>query len=275
SVDADSDGKFSFELPAALATGEGLRTMATTNSSGVIGTFGPGTTSEASQLYTPITDITFTGPITGFTGVPYQINFQVHPVAVTLPITYSVEITDRSGVIEEVLDDRLANVVYTWDTPGTKTIQVTADNGLSSRTESVQIEIAQADIEGAITDIVFSGPTTGQVDTAYEFFFTMEPEDADTPFDLLLEVTDKNDLSGSLTTRFGKYTTAGWTSSGTKTIKVTASNGVNSLSKSFQIVIEEPSGTTTPSPSPTPSPTGTPSAPSGDDKLLYLPLVVR
>ncbi|MFK7803566.1 MAG: hypothetical protein AB8G95_18165, partial [Anaerolineae bacterium] len=47
SVDADSDGKFSFELPAALATGEGLRTMATTNSSGVIGTFGPGTTSEA------------------------------------------------------------------------------------------------------------------------------------------------------------------------------------------------------------------------------------
>ena len=286
---ADADGKFTFDMGKPIPAGLGIRTMATTNNSGVIGSFGPNTSSEASQLYTPITDLTFTGPTTGFTGVPYQINFQVHPVAVTLPITYSVDITDEPNTVTSVLDDRLANVVYSWSTPGTKTIEVTADNGLSKLTKSYQIEIEQAVVEGAITDIVFSGPTTGEVNTEYEFFFTMEPADVATPFDILLEVTDKTDLTGSLSTRNGRYTTGGWSTGGTKTIKVTASNGINSLSKSFQIVINEPDPTpttpepsvtpgstpSTPEPTSTPAPTSTASSPSSSDKFIFLPLVVR
>ncbi|MEM7033620.1 MAG: hypothetical protein AAF629_28995 [Chloroflexota bacterium] len=285
SVVADGDGKFTFDMGKPLPPGRGIRTMATTNDANVIGNFGAGTTSEASQLYTPITDITFTGPTTGFTGVPYQIDFEIDPVAVTLPITYNISITDEASPVVKVVESRFSNIVHMWSTAGTKTIEVTADNGLSTRTESYQIEIEQAVVEGAITDIVITGPTTGEVNTEYQFFFTMEPADVDTPIDILLEVTDKSDLTGSLSTRNGVYTTPGWSTSGTKTIKVTADNGINVLSKSFDIVIAEPpatpepsttpGSTPTPSTTPTPVPSSTPNPPSGNDKFIYLPLIVR
>ena len=287
-VKADVDGKFPFDMGQPLPADRGIRTMATTNDANVIGSFGAGTTSEASQLYTPITDLTFSGPITGFTGVQYQIDFQVWPEAVTLPITYSVTATDFPTPLVEAIDNRLANVKYIWTTPGTKTIEVTADNGLSQMTKTTQIEIEQADIVGDMTEIVINGPTSGDPGVEYTFDITVNPSDVQTPIDYTLEVTDVANPFGGEFGRFTQYKKA-WTTGGTKTIKVTADNGINSLSQTFQIVISEPDPTpstptptstpgstpSTPEPTSTPAPTSTPSSPSSSDKFIYLPLVVR
>lgn len=54
STTADANGDFSFTLASALPEGFGIRTTSTTVSSGIIGTFGAGTTTQMSPLYTEL-----------------------------------------------------------------------------------------------------------------------------------------------------------------------------------------------------------------------------
>ncbi len=362
---ADSDGNFTFEMPQAMSAGFGIRTMATVNNSGVINGFGPGTTSEASQLYTPITDMEITGPeegsvgveylfnivvtptvatqpisytisatdyqgsttsvldsaeaewveswsspgtkeievtvdnglssmtktfeieisssdteggieaITffdspteGFTGEEYTINMQVQPISVTLPITYRLEITDRGAPLEALIDSRTANLAYTWDIPGTKTVRVTADNGISSFTSEHVIVISENLQDKEITDLIVEGPTTGEVGEEIVFDLVVEPVDVDLPIQFTLNVTDNDGpVGGTIDSRFATYRKT-WTSSGTKTVEVTADNGISSFTTTVQIQIGSSSGTPEPSstpsdPSGTPEPSSTPSDPSG------------
>ena len=372
-VDADSDGKFTFEMANELPENRGIRTMATTNNSGVITGFGADTTTEASQLYTPITDIVITGTTAGlvgvdytfnfmvepasatlpisysisttdssepgeavldttnvdwthswdspgtktievtadnglssftksyeveisgnsteggaeditFTGSPsegfvdeeYVINFQVQPLTVTLPITFSVDITGEPNTLVGVINDRLAKVTYTWDSPGTKTIEVTADNGITSVTRSHTIEISENLMDAEITDLIISGPESGEIGTEYTFNLTVEPANVDIPIQFTLNVTDNDaPVGGTLNSRFATYRKT-WSENGTKTIEVTADNGISSITKSFEITIGSSSGTpeatSTPSdPSGTPEATTTPSDPSGTPEATTTP----
>ncbi|MEM9776944.1 MAG: hypothetical protein AAF902_20370, partial [Chloroflexota bacterium] len=260
SVDADADGNFTYDLGQPLPADLGIRTMATLTKSGVISGYSAGTTTEASQLYTPITDITFDGPTEGFTGTDYQINFAVEPVGVSLPISYSVSITDEPSLIEYVLDDRSDDLVYKWFSPGNKTIEVTADNGINSMTKSFNIAIAEVVEPGSITNVIVTGPTTAEVGEEVVFDIEVAPADASLPIEFTINATDSaNPVGGTINSRFATYTRT-WTSSGIKMVEVTADNGVNQFTTSVEITIGSVSSTPTPSASSTPSATSTPSA---------------
>ncbi len=144
---ADSNGDFSFTLPAPLAEGEGIRTSATTQSIGIIGNFGSGTTTKLSQLYTPAipaipaTGLTIAGPDTGEIATQYTFTFTVQPLDATTPFTYSVDVTDYTP-FDQSVDSAVVTLDRTWTTPGTKTISVTAFNEHGSVSDSFAIEIA-------------------------------------------------------------------------------------------------------------------------------------
>jgi hypothetical protein len=144
-VTADANGKFAFEMSSPLLTGQGIRTMATTNASGVIGSFGPGTTSEASQLYAPLTGITITGATSGVIGTEYTFDIVANPADAGMTIDYTLIVTDVSSPITAQFG-HFVNYKKTWTTAGSKTVKVTADNGLSSVTKSFQIVLTDPSV---------------------------------------------------------------------------------------------------------------------------------
>jgi len=146
SVTADADGNFTATLTQTLAADRGIRTGSTTQSSGVIGSFGAGTSMALSKLYTPAvapTGLTITGPTEGLVNTPYTFTVTVLPAGVTTPITYEVQITDRSTPLVTVLNNAqvTAKNIF-WQTAGTKTLEVTATNAAGTAHKAHTIVIS-------------------------------------------------------------------------------------------------------------------------------------
>lgn len=141
SATADANGDFSFTMSQPLSAGEGLRTNSTTQSGGVIGSYGAGTTTKTSKLFLPMTGLNIDGPTAGQTGVQYQFQIEVSPAGATSPFTYTADATDMSTQ-SLVSESSMVTVPYAWVTGGTKTIEVTVANDLGSLTATHQIEIS-------------------------------------------------------------------------------------------------------------------------------------
>ncbi len=76
------------------------------------------------------TGVTITGPDRGRTTNSYIFTVTVEPVSVTLPITYALDYTDKDGppTVMSVSLREITLPSHTWDTPGLKTITMTASN---------------------------------------------------------------------------------------------------------------------------------------------------
>ncbi len=145
---ADANGAWTFTLPAELAEDEGLRTQSTTRDYGVVKHFEAGTSSGLSALFQPqppaaVESVSVTpesgGPYT--TDQEYSFTAHVSPLTATLPITYTWQVTDHAP--RTVVRGTSNTQTFIWATPGAKTIQVTADNGLGApQTVSYDLEIA-------------------------------------------------------------------------------------------------------------------------------------
>ena len=97
-----------------------------------------GLTSDASTTVvsaTAMVSLTVTGPQSGVTGVSYAFTATVSPPTATTPIRYEWTATDGKSVVTEKGDT--TNIAhFSWDTPGVKTIVVTATNILGSLTDT-------------------------------------------------------------------------------------------------------------------------------------------
>lgn len=141
STTADSNGDFTFTLADEVPAGMGIRTSSTTQSAGVIGAYGSGTTTEFSDLYMPIAEITLSGPAAGEVGETYTFTATVAPTNATPPFEYTLEATDLSDQ-SLTSDSPVVVATLTWESAGDKTVRVTVENDLSTATATHEITIA-------------------------------------------------------------------------------------------------------------------------------------
>lgn len=151
SVTANASGAFTFVLAQPLAAGQGLRTMSTPQSSGIISGKGAGTTVQNSPLYTPIkpiTAITIAGPVTGTVSSVYRYTITVTPGDATLPVDYLVTVTGYNPQAINGSDDLVLAGDFSWSTPGAKSFTVRAENAGGVVTNSIQVNISNPDNPG-------------------------------------------------------------------------------------------------------------------------------
>jgi YD repeat-containing protein len=171
----------------------------------------------------PITTAAIAGLGSGLVKTTYPFTVTAGPATASSPITYTWQATDQNTVSHKgALSD---TVRFTWNTPGTKTITVTADNGYGdpvTKTHTINI-IDEPSQPLPITTAAIAGSGSGLVKTTYPFTVTAGPATASSPITYTWRATDQNTVShmGALSDNVS-YT---WAIAGTKTITVTVDNG--------------------------------------------------
>ncbi len=125
--------------------------------------------------------------------------------------------------------------------------------------------------------VLISGPVQAPVNRDVTFTITVDSPNATAPFTYTYSATDANTAVHNSQSS-GILLTYHWPLSGSKTISVTVTNELGTVSSSHTIQIGSDSATPTPTPSitPTPGPTPTPTPGSlGGDAGIYLPLISR
>lgn len=144
STTADGDGNWSFALSQPVPANAGIRTAATTTTSGVIGTFGAGTSTKLSGLYVKPTTVVIDGPTTGETGTQYQFDLTTSPLTDEVIYDYIITVTDGNSPLTGTFGS-FANVKLTWNAPGVKTIEVRVESALGAVTATHTITITSDD----------------------------------------------------------------------------------------------------------------------------------
>jgi hypothetical protein len=165
------------------------------------------------------------GSSEGISGQPYTFTAAVSPITTTLPIEYSWQASGQDAVTHTGgLSDTLA---YTWDSPGTQLITVTAANFGGSVVATHTIAISDAPISGL--NASSDSPTT--LGAATTFTATVE---AGTNISYTWDFGDDFTASGAVVTHT-------YAAAGVYTATVTASNSAGSEQAStlVQVVIPE------------------------------------
>jgi hypothetical protein len=104
---------------------------------------GTATDTHFISINVPLTSGDITGPVTGTVGIPYTFDVAVGPGTATLPITYVWQATDKAPVTHAGggLSDA---ITFAWDTPGPKTITITATNIVGTVPDTHLITIHQS-----------------------------------------------------------------------------------------------------------------------------------
>ncbi|MEZ4555756.1 MAG: right-handed parallel beta-helix repeat-containing protein [Caldilineaceae bacterium] len=144
SATADGDGNWSLAIPQPVPANAGIRTASTTTSSGVIGTYGAGTSTKLSDLYVTPTNVAIAGPSTGQAGTQYQFDMTTTPATTESIYDYTVTVTDFDAPLTGRFSS-LANARLTWSEPGVKTIEVRVETALGAVTATHTITIAGND----------------------------------------------------------------------------------------------------------------------------------
>lgn len=196
-----------------------------------------------SELPAAITGVSLDGAASGETGTAYTFTATSTPANATTPITYTWQADEQSEVTGS--DGITATQQFTWSTAGTKTITVTADNGLGTATDTFQIAIDATTTPVAPTSVSIAGTANGLPNTAYSFTAQVLPPNTTTPITYTWVVDEQSAVSERLAslTNQQSYT---WATTGTRTLSVTADNGVGVVTDTFSINIVD----TLPSPTP-------------------------
>jgi len=182
------------------------------NMARLIITYGPPPCYEA-------TGVTIAGPTQGITDTDYTFEADITPVTATLPITYTWEATDQSST-----SGATASALYTWPTPGVKTVTVTVENCGSTifATHEVTITEPPPTCEFPLTGLSLDGPTQGITSTEYTFTATTTPANATEPVTFTWEAAGQTpETTTGGPTSVVPYT---WSTPGEKHITVTAQN---------------------------------------------------
>ena len=197
-----------------------------------------------------VTQVTINGPTTGLVGPAKTFTAAIEPLIATQPISYVWQATGQTPVTHfggSISD----TVAFTWNSPGQKTITVTAENVFGSAGDTHTVTLTSQVIPA--TGLTISGPTTGGISTGYSFSATVSPVSATQPFTYLWQATGQAPVNhpggvGSDSVTFS------WTTPGPKTISVSADNGAGPVNDSQTIVI---------------------SAEAVSETIIYLPLILK
>jgi hypothetical protein len=167
----------------------------------------------------PLTGVSIDGPDSGVIDTDYTFVAQVSPVDASTTITYTWIPEPNSG-------QDTPTAVYNWDTLGTHTITVTAENDGGSATATHAITITNI----ALTGVSIEGPATGVVSATYAFTASVSPANASLPITYTWSPPPLGGQGASVAT----YR---WNTLGDKTIMVTAANGSGSAVDTHTVAI--------------------------------------
>jgi len=205
-----------------------------------------GSFTQTHQVTVWSSSVDIAGPTAGVVQADYAFTATVNPSTSPQPVTYTWQATDQSPRSHPDLG-LTDTVTFTWNTPGTKTIEITATNADGTLTNTYQVDIRYA----APAHVEVTGPVSGTVDNAYTFNAAVSPITATQPITYTWQATDQASVA---------HTGAGlddsvnftWGITGTKTITVTATNAGGAVTNSYSVTIHEAS-----------------------QRTVYLPLVIR
>ncbi len=175
--------------------------------------------------------VTLAGPITGNVGEAEVFSATVVPTDVVQPITYVWQATGQIPITHT--DGAADSATFGWDTPGVKTITVTASNAGGSVVDTHTI-----DIDPPIPIVSISGPTSGIAGEANSFTATVIPTGVVQPITFVWQATGQLPI-----TRTGGLSDSmvyAWANPGTQVITVTASNDQGSSTDIFTLPIRMP-----------------------------------
>jgi hypothetical protein len=139
---ADGNGNWSATLSRALTSNEGLRTQSTTQAAETITGYGPNTSTAVSVLYVAPLDIQLQQPANVTANIEATFVITVTPGQVTLPLTFTVESDEHTPIVAALNTNVASLSAYSWPTPGTKTMTITAENEIGSVTKLFTINVA-------------------------------------------------------------------------------------------------------------------------------------
>ena len=151
---ADSTGNFSFAMTQTLPSGVGIRTSSTSQSAGIIGSYGAGPTTRVSKLYLPMSSVVISGPLTGTVGITYTFTITVSPLGATTPLSYTLNASDYNpGTF--VRDTHVLTFPLRWTTAGEKSIDIEVKNELGSVVDAHKITIAAVNNGGGSSGKIY------------------------------------------------------------------------------------------------------------------------
>lgn len=179
----------------------------------------------------PLQLLGLSGPGSGSTGADYTFIASVQPVTVTPPITYVWEVSDYPVITQT---DGLSNAqVFNWAGDGVKTVKVTASNPANSLTQTQTVTIYPLT---PLSSLSLSGPGSGKPNVNYTFAASASPISATLPITYVWQVTGFPPVT--ISDGLNDSQTYSWTTTGAKSVQVTASNPVGSLTRNLNILIE-------------------------------------
>ncbi|CAG0937568.1 tRNA3(Ser)-specific nuclease WapA [Thermoflexales bacterium] len=192
----------------------------------------------------PLTSVGINGATQGVTGTQYTFRAVPVPSSPTKPLTYTWRVTDLvcGGIHQDPCPTGLT-FPYTFNTTGTKMVQLVAQNcgGTFTNTHQITITTPLPSCPNPISDVSLIGVSTGLTGTNYTFTATTSPIAPTTPITFTWEATDQTPRTTSGTiTQTGQ--TFNWSSTGPKTITVTVQNcGAQSAAQATKAVDIVPS----------------------------------
>lgn len=174
----------------------------------------------------PLSSVGINGATSGVTGTQYTFSAAPNPFHPTTPVTYTWRVTGLlCGNPPFQPCPTGATFPYTFNTTGTKTVQLTAQNcgGTVTATHQITITTPAPTCPNPISDVSVIGVSSGLTGTNYTFTATASPIAPTTPITFTWQASDQapQTTSGVVTRTTRTYT---WSGSGPKTITVTAQN---------------------------------------------------
>jgi hypothetical protein len=155
----------------------------------------------------PLTGVSIDGPDSGLVDIDYTFMAKVSPVNASTPVTYTWVPEPSSG-------QDTSTAVYNWDTLGTRTITVTAENAGGSATATHAITITNVPLTG----VTIEGREIGVVSATYAFTASVSPANASLPITYTWSPPPLGGQGASVAT----YR---WDTGGIKSVTVGAQNG--------------------------------------------------
>lgn len=183
------------------------------------------------------TNITISGAVEGNTEQAQTFSADVETLDTTTPITYVWQATGQSPVIHrsDVLTDAVS---FTWNTPGTQSLTVTATNAGGTVTDTHTIAIRGVVPVVPITAVAIAGRTGGRTTLPYTFDATASPLNTTTPITYVWQATGQ-----SPTTHLGMLPrdsiTFTWDITGVQGITVTATSAGKTVTDTHTITITD------------------------------------